>query len=59
MANPAIINAIVDEPGMPKVMVGRSEPPSFELFAVSGAITPSMAPCPKRDGSFADCTAWP
>ena len=48
-----------DEPGTPKNNVGRSEPPSFELFAVSGAITPRTSPLPKFSGSLALCTAWP
>ena len=54
-----IITAMPDEPGMPKNSVGSSEPPSLALLAVSGAITPSTAPLPKRSGCFELCTAWP
>ena len=59
MRNAPIITAMPDEPGMPKNSVGSREPPSLALFAVSGAITPSTAPWPKRSGVFEVCTAWP
>ncbi len=51
--------AMPEDPGTPKNSVGKSEPPSFELFAVSGAITPRTSPLPKFSGFFEDCTAWP
>ncbi len=44
---------------MPKNSVGSSAPPSRALLPVSGAITPSTAPLPKRSGVFEVCTAWP
>ena len=34
-------------PGIPKAMVGISDPPSFELLALSGAMTPRTSPLPK------------
>ena len=44
MAKAAIISAMVVVLGSPNATVGRNAPPSFELLAVSGAITPSTAP---------------
>ena len=35
---------------MPKKSVGSRAPPSFELLAASGAITPSTVPFPNRSG---------
>ena len=51
--------AIDPDPGMPKISVGTSPPPSFALFELSGAITPRMSPWPNCDLSFAVCTADP
>ena len=48
--------AVVPEPGMPSVSSGTSAPPVSELFAPSGAATPSTAPlpnsCGRRDTAF-------
>ena len=44
--------ATVGEVGMPKVNRGIIAAPEKELLAVSGPATPSMAPLPKREGSF-------
>ena len=49
--------AIEPEPGMPNISVGRSPPPSFALFALSGAMTPRTSPLPKRSVFFSDCIA--
>src|SRR5437773_5153832 len=40
--------AVVPEPGMPRVSSGTSAPPVSELFAPSGAATPSTTPVPNR-----------
>ena len=47
------INAITALGGMPRVSSGMNEVCAAALLALSGAATPSMAPRPKRDGSFA------
>ncbi len=39
--------------GMPSVSIGMKEVCAPALFADSGPATPSMAPRPKREGSFA------
>ena len=51
--------AIPALPGMPKASVGSNAPPSLELFAASGAITPSIHPLPNISGCFDVCLAWP
>ena len=48
-----IISAITALDGMPSVSSGMKDVCAPALFADSGAATPSMAPLPKRDGSFA------
>eukprot|EP00581_Thalassiosira_minuscula_P026117 CAMPEP_0184407496 /NCGR_PEP_ID=MMETSP0738-20130409/2491_1 /TAXON_ID=385413 /ORGANISM="Thalassiosira miniscula, Strain CCMP1093" /LENGTH=51 /DNA_ID=CAMNT_0026764685 /DNA_START=61 /DNA_END=213 /DNA_ORIENTATION=+ len=40
--------AVVGEPGMPRVSIGSMEPVEAELFAASGAATPSGEPLKKR-----------
>ena len=47
------ISAMVALPGMPSVSVGMKAVWAAALLAASGAATPSIAPWPKRDGSFA------
>src|SRR6185312_9393526 len=42
--------AVVPEPGIPSVSSGTSAPPVSELFAPSGAATPSTAPLPNSSG---------
>src|SRR5579875_1943098 len=42
--------AMPELPGIPKATVGMSAPPSLAWFALSGAITPSIAPLPKASG---------
>ncbi len=42
--------AVVPEPGMPSVSIGTSAPPVSELFAPSGAATPSGTPVPNASG---------
>ena len=49
--------AMASPPGMPKASVGSRPPPSLAPSVASGAITPSMAPLPKRSGVFEVCTA--
>ena len=44
-------------PGMPKLRVVSSAPPSLESLAASLAITPSGLPLPKELESLDDCTA--
>ena len=48
-----IISAISGCDGMPSVRSGMNEVCAPALLALSGPATPSMAPLPKRDGSFA------
>jgi hypothetical protein len=48
-----MISAMMTLPGMPRVMVGMNAVWSAALFAASGPRTPSIAPLPNRDGSFA------
>ena len=50
--NPANTIAVAGSPGMPRESKGISVPPVTALFAVSGAITPSMLPLPKLLGVF-------
>ncbi len=50
MMSPPSITAAVGEPGMPSVIMGRSEAPPAAWAAVSGATTPSISPLPKRSG---------
>ena len=45
--------AVVPEPGTPSESIGTIAPAAAALLADSGAATPSIAPLPKRDGSFA------
>ena len=45
-----IISAITGVDGMPSVSSGTIAPPTEELFAASGAATPSIAPWPNRSG---------
>ena len=47
------ISAITALAGMPSVSVGMNLHCASALFADSGPATPSIAPLPKRDGSFA------
>ena len=47
------INAITALDGIPSVSMGMNDDCAAALFADSGPATPSMAPLPKRDGSFA------
>jgi hypothetical protein len=47
------INAMTALEGMPSVSSGMNDVCAPALLADSGAATPSMAPLPKRDGSFA------
>ena len=51
--------AVVGEPGIPSVSIGNSEPVEAALFAVSGAITPSILPSPNVSGFFEVCFAKP
>ena len=53
------ITAMPELPGMPKNSVGSRLPPSLELFAASGAMTPSMRPLPNSSRRGELCTAWP
>ena len=46
------INAMTALVGMPSVSMGMNEVWAPELFAASGAATPSMAPLPKACGVF-------
>lgn len=56
----ARISAIEAEPGIPKAIVGTSEPPSFALFDDSDAITPRTSPRPKvSDAPLQVRAAWP
>ena len=47
------MTAVVFEPGTPSANIGTIAPAEAALFADSGPATPSIAPLPKRDGSFA------
>src|ERR671938_1672099 len=47
------MSAMVALAGMPSVSVGMNLHCASALFADSGPATPSIAPRPKRDGSFA------
>jgi hypothetical protein len=49
--------AISADPGMPNASVGISAPPSLELLAASGPMTPSMLPLPNVSGLFEICIA--
>ena len=44
--------AILPLPGIPKRIVGTNPPPSFALFADSGAMTPLISPLPNLLLSF-------
>jgi len=44
------MTAVVPEPGMPSVSSGTIAPAAQELFAASGAASPSMAPLPNFSG---------
>ncbi len=50
MMRPPSMTAAVGEPGMPRVIMGRSAAPPAAWAAVSGATTPSISPLPKRSG---------
>ena len=39
--------AMEPEPGMPKINVGTSPPPSLALLELSGPIIPRISPLPK------------
>ena len=52
MMSPPSITAAVGEPGIPSVIMGRSDAPPAACAAVSGATTPSISPLPKRSGCF-------
>jgi len=52
-------SAVVGEPGMPNVSIGKSDPVDAALFAVSGAATPSILPLPKVSGFFDMVFAMP
>ena len=47
--------AVVASPGTPSVSVGMKAVWASALLAASGATRPSIAPLPKREGSFAIC----
>ena len=47
------ISAMVPLAGIPSVSIGMNLHCASALFAASGPATPSIAPWPKRDGSFA------
>ena len=47
------ISAITALGGMPSVSSGMNEVCAPALLALSGPATPSIAPLPNRDGSFA------
>ena len=47
------ISAITAFGGMPSVRSGMNDVCAPALFALSGPATPSIAPLPNRDGSFA------
>ncbi len=51
--------AVVPLPGMPSVSSGTSAPPVSELFAPSGAATPSITPVPKPRGCFDTAFSMP
>src|SRR5690348_11686944 len=53
MINAPSITAVVFEPGTPRANIGTIAPADAALLDDSGPATPSMAPLPKRDGSFA------
>ena len=54
-----IMMAVTASPGMPRVIIGMNAPPTAELFAVSGATSPSIAPSPNsRSGFFVTRLAW-
>ena len=44
--------AVVALPGIPNVRSGMNDEVEAALLAASGAMTPSMAPFPKRSGCF-------
>ena len=44
--------AVIGSPGIPSVIMGMSAPPAMELFADSGAATPSTQPLPNCSGSL-------
>ncbi len=44
--------AVVGEPGMPSVSIGKRAPVEAELFADSGATTPAISPFPKLSEFF-------
>ena len=44
--NPPNKRAMDADPGTPNAIVGTSDPPSFALFALSGAMTPLTSPFP-------------
>ena len=50
MTIPPKSRAVVGDPGMPSVSIGKSDPVDAALFAVSGDATPSMFPLPKVSG---------
>ena len=45
-----VITAAVALPGMPSESSGTSAPPTLALLALSGTMTPSGVPAPKRSG---------
>jgi len=47
-----MIIAVTASPGIPRVSIGINAPPIAALFAVSGAIIPSLAPLPKGTSGF-------
>ena len=53
MVSAPSISAITALAGMPSVSVGMNLHWASALFADSGPATPSIAPLPKREGSFA------
>ena len=56
---PPSSKAVVGEPGIPSVNIGKSDPVDAALLAVSGADTPSTAPFPNFSGVFDDNFATP
>ena len=51
-------NTLLPEPGIPNNKVGINAPPSFALFADSGAITPLISPFPNFEVSFVVYLRW-
>ena len=59
MISPPSSTAAVGEPGTPSVSIGSSAEVPAACAAVSGAMTPSIRPLPKLEGSLAIRRATP